>query len=198
MGVPALEYSPYAATKKETATTLKQNIMDFNVALEEEVSTWQEDNKNIEFFDTYLAFSDTLGDPSIAKIDNVEDSYWDKCQGQCNENMNSYLWWDSVHVTGAGHRAIASTIQSKKYFDLKSTETSSLDEFENITTSGVYSKQYTRCVSWFILACILMMFLYMFRHNKFVVYLKKTIQTKVFRMHSSKTSRGSNHEYALV
>lgn len=198
MGVPALEFSPYATTHKEAAKNLKQNIMKFNVALEEEVTEWQQNIKNIEFFDTYLVFSDLYGDSSSANIDNMDDAYWDICQGKCSEKMNSYLWWDSVHVTGAGHKAISTTIQSKEFFNLKAigaSETESLDSENSI--SGL-SHQYSRGLSWFLLACILLMFLYMFRHNRFVVSLKKKIQTKASKVYPLTSNRNQNHEYTLV
>lgn len=201
MGVPALEFSPYANTHKEATKNLKQNIMDFNVALEEEVSEWHDTIQNVEFFDTYLVFSDLLGDPSVANIDNVDDAYWDSCQGKCKDDINNYFWWDSVHVTGAGHRAISSTIQSKELFNLKATESDDTDSSFSSSDSGDsvtgLSTHYTRGFSWFILACILVMFLYMFRHNRFVVSLKKKIQTKASKVYPS-SGRNNNHEYTLV
>lgn len=201
MGVPALEFSPYASTHKEASKNLKQNIIDFNVALEEEVSEWQDTIKNVEFFDTYLVFSDLLGDPSVANIDNVDDAYWDSCQGKCKDNINNYLWWDSVHVTGAGHKAISSTIQSKEFFGLKATESietgSSYSSGDSKDGAMGLSSHYTRAFSWFILACILLMFLYMFRHNRFVVSLKKKIQTKASKVYPS-SGRNNNHDYTLV
>lgn len=198
MGVPALEFSPYAITHKSTTTNLKQNIIDFNVALEEEVLEWRnEASDQIEFFDTYLVFSDLLGDPSVANIDNVDDAYWDKCQGKCLQDMDSYLWWDSIHVTGSGHKAISNTIQSKEFFNLKSTsesdsQSSTLDDFTGL------SQNYTRFISWLILLGILGMILYMFRHNRVIVSIKKTIQTKAAKIYPSSTPQRNNHDYTLV
>ncbi|KAI8373827.1 hypothetical protein BD560DRAFT_393701 [Blakeslea trispora] len=195
MGVPALEFSPYAMTHKSTTPYLKQNIIEFNVALEEQILDWRAElSEQIEFFDTYLAFSDVLGDPSVLSIDDVENAYWEKCQGQCVDPMNSYLWWDNIHVTGAGHKAISNTIQSKQFFNLQPTSNEQTDSSMNEMVP-VIPQKYVRCVSWFMLGAILMMILYMFRHNRVVVSLKKKIQTKAAIMYSS--SRNT-HEYTLV
>lgn len=202
MGVPALEFSPYAMTHKSATNNLKQNIIDFNVALEEEVLDWHEtSNNNVQFFDTYLVFSDLLGDPSIANIDNVDNAYWDHCQGKCSEKMDTYLWWDTVHVTGAGHKAISNTIQSKEFFNLKATSsggvggdtTNSLDSNDALT--GL-PKTYARCLSWIILGSVILMILYMFRHNRVILSLKKKLQSKAAKVYSP--NNRNNHEYTLV
>ncbi|KAL9543725.1 hypothetical protein MBANPS3_007973 [Mucor bainieri] len=200
MGVPALEFSPYAMTHKSTTTHLKQNIIDFNVALEEEVLEWRNeaDSEQIEFFDTYLVFSDLLGDPSVASIDNVDDAYWDKCQGKCAQDMNSYLWWDSIHVTGSGHKAISNTIQSKEFFNLKSAALDTTDAGSTLDEFTGLSANYTRCLSWLILLAIVGMVLYMFRHNRLFVSIKKTIQTKAAKIYPSLTPQRNNHDYTLV
>jgi hypothetical protein len=193
MGVPAFEFSPYAQAHEQSIAQLKQNIIDFNVALEEEVTEWGTDSKKIEFFDTYLVFSDLLGDPSVAKIDNVDDAYWDKCQGKCKEEMDSYLWWDSIHVTGAGHKAIANTIESKGFFDLESKPLASESSMNDMID---LPQNYIRGLSWVILGAILVMIIYMFRHNRLIVSLKKSLQTKAAKIYPS--NRNQNHEYTLV
>ncbi|KAI8054933.1 uncharacterized protein B0P05DRAFT_560812 [Gilbertella persicaria] len=195
MGVPALEFSPYAMTHKSSTTNLKQNIIEFNVALEEQILDWRAElSDQIEFFDTYLVFSDILGDPSVLNMDNVDDAYWDKCQGQCTDAVDSYLWWDSVHVTGTGHKAISNTIQSKEFFNLQA----SLSESEQATTleKGMTGlpQQYIRCLSWFILGAIIAMIFYMFRHNRVIISLKKKLQTKAAKIYSPRNT----HEYTLV
>ncbi|OBZ91452.1 hypothetical protein A0J61_00489 [Choanephora cucurbitarum] len=194
MGVPALEFSPYAMTHKSDTANLKQNIIEFNVALEEQILDWRTDvSDQIEFFDTYLAFSDVLGDPSVLHIEDVENAYWDRCQGQCVDPIDSYLWWDTIHLTGAGHKAISNTLQSKEFFQLQPIsveETGSMNELV-----PVIPQKYIRCVSWFMLGAIVVMIFYMFRHNRVVVSLKKRIQTKAAMMYSS--SRNT-HEYTLV
>ncbi|KAG2209926.1 hypothetical protein INT47_003361 [Mucor saturninus] len=200
MGVPALEFSPYASAHKSVANDLKQNIVDFNVALEEEVMDWKDSYKNIEFFDTYLVFSEMLADTSIANIDNVDDAYWDKCQGKCNDKMDSYLWWDNLHITGAGHKAISNVIESKEYFNIKSTtedSSSSLDSaMESIT--GL-PNDYIRVISWLVLISILAMLFYMFRHNRVITSLKQKLNAKIHKAYPSlAASNRNNHEYSLV
>ncbi|GAA5796524.1 hypothetical protein HPULCUR_001896 [Helicostylum pulchrum] len=190
MGVPALEFSPYALTHSTATNHLKQNILDFNVALEEKVTDWQEKFENVLFFDTYLVFSEIFGDPSETKMVNLEEAYWDTCQGKCAQEMDTYLWWDSVHITGAGHKAISNTIQARELFNIKATES---DSFES--TDGLISKDYIRVLSWIILASILFMVFYLFRHNRVFVSLKKKIQANASKVYPSNRN---NHEYALV
>jgi hypothetical protein len=199
MGVPSLEFSPYAISHKSSTNNLKQNIIDFNVALEEEVLDWHDTYNNVEFFDTYLVFSDLFGDPSTtANIDNVDDAYWDSCQGKCNEKVNSYLWWDNIHVTGAGHNAISNTIQSKEFFNIKVTESSAYGSSgDKMTMNGGLPKAYIRYISWFILASIFLIIIYMFRHNRIIVSLKKKIQSRAVKVYPSLSNR-DNHEYTLV
>lgn len=199
MGVPALEFSPYALTHSDSSVglDLKQNIFDFNVALEEKVTDWQETYENLQFFDTYLVFSELFGDPTEAKIENVEDAYWDTCQGKCNQNIDTYLWWDSIHVTGAGHQSISNTIATKEFFGIKPNSQSSSSSLDSsVEDMTGLSKDYVRFLSWILLGCILMMVVYMFRHNRAIVYLKKKIQTKASKV--LPTNNRNNHEYALV
>ncbi|KAI9472207.1 MAG: hypothetical protein EXX96DRAFT_583259 [Benjaminiella poitrasii] len=203
MGVPALEFSPYAATHKASTVELKQNIIDFNVALEEEVLEWRNElsttasTAHIEFFDTYLVFSDVLGDPSIAKTENVEDAYWEACQGQCTDNIDDYLWWDNIHVTGAGQRAIANTIQSKEFFDLKGTLVDSGTDSPSLSNDITgFPQDYTKHFSWLVLLALFGIILYIFRHNRVVVSLKKKIQTNASKIYPF--SKRNHQDYTLV
>ncbi|KAI7904097.1 uncharacterized protein BX663DRAFT_530673 [Cokeromyces recurvatus] len=205
MGVPALEFSPYATAHKTSTAQLKQNIIDFNVALEEEVLEWgNELSAEIEFFDTYLVFSDVLGDPSVANIENVDDAYWETCQGQCKDKVDDYLWWDNIHVTGSGQKAIANTILSKEFFNMKGLgvdpslemESSSSDNTSFRSSYTSLPSDYTNCLSWLALLALLGIILYLFRHNRAVVSLKKKLQTKASKVNPF-TSR--NHsEYTIV
>ncbi|CEP08197.1 hypothetical protein [Parasitella parasitica] len=193
------KFSPYATTHNATTASLKQNIIDFNVALEEEVLEWRNGaSDQIQFFDTYLVFSDLLGDPSVANIDNVEDAYWDKCQGRCVQEMDTYLWWDSIHVTGSGHKAISSTIQSKEFFNLRTTSASESQPSSAFDDYTGLSQKYTRYISWLILFAILGMVLYMLRHNRTIVSIKKTIQSKAAKICPSLSPQRNNHDYTLV
>ncbi|KAG1465620.1 hypothetical protein G6F56_004849 [Rhizopus delemar] len=178
MGIPALDFSPYARTHPD----LKEKIMKFNVDLEESVEEWKE-NATLEFYNTYSMFSDLLGDPSAAHIENVEEAYWDVCQGQCQTEINQYLWWDSIHMTGAGHSALAQGLVTSEFFGQKVME-STTEKEEMIT------QDYTQCLSWLLLGCVLMMLLYSFRHNRFFASLKSKIQMT--------TSKFKNNDYTLV
>ncbi|KAI8987295.1 hypothetical protein BDF20DRAFT_904480 [Mycotypha africana] len=194
MGVPALEFSPYALLHKQSTVNLKQNIIDFNAALEDELSEWQQQQStsNVNFFDTYSVFSNVLGDPtSIAGIKNVNDAYWDVCQGRCADPVNDYLWWDSIHLTGSGHYAISKAIQSEGFFTTEAI-TSTATEMSRV------SSPYIRFVSWFILLSIVAMILFMLRHNRIVVSLKKKLQMSAAKIYPSCAPNRGTHEYTLV
>lgn len=171
--------------------------MSFKVDLEEKVEEWKGQDKNIEFYDTYLMFSNLLGDPSEAKITNVDDAYWDKCQGQCNDEMNQYLWWDSLHMTGAGHIAMAKEIASFEFFGIKASEPTSIlaeaeDTVDNNSHNGSnLSQNYIQCLSWLLLGCVFMMIIYSFRHSRFITSLKSKLHSKTSRLYRNK-------DYTLV
>ncbi|EIE79032.1 hypothetical protein G6F46_005614 [Rhizopus delemar] len=198
LGVPALDFSPYAKMHEELR--LKEKIMKFNVDLEEKVEEWKE-TEQIEFYNTYLMFSDLLGDPSSAHIDNVDDAYWEACQGQCKDQVNSYLWWDTIHMTGAGHTTLANSIASNEFFNMKATtpattsfeEESSSGELETSSTGQTTMQDYTQCLSWLLLGCLVMMVFYSLRHNRYFVNIKNKIQSK-----TSKLYRKNHHDYTLV
>lgn len=174
--------------------------MKFNVDLEEKVEEWKE-TEQIEFYNTYLMFSDLLGDPSSAHIDNVDDAYWEACQGQCKDQVNSYLWWDTIHMTGAGHTTLANSIASNEFFNIKATtpattpfeEESSSGELETSSTGQTTMQDYTQCLSWLLLGCLVMMVFYSLRHNRYFVNIKNKIQSK-----TSKLYRKNHHDYTLV
>ncbi|KAI7861407.1 GDSL-like Lipase/Acylhydrolase-domain-containing protein [Spinellus fusiger] len=136
LGLPPLEYTPYY-TNSTLKSTLKDRIMEFNVELEDAVTDWNNETEmNATFVDTYSLFSDVLGNPEKYSITQVEASYWDTCQGRCENPIDSYLWWDSLHMTGAGHKAIANYIISNHPIIQSYPQTpssSSPDIFSNVT-----------------------------------------------------------------
>ncbi|KAI9025804.1 hypothetical protein CLU79DRAFT_743168 [Phycomyces nitens] len=121
-GLPPLEYSPYYANSVHKSK-VKQRVSEFNVGLEDAVNDWTSDTKlNIAFVDNSGLFSYVLGDPEGYNVENVEEAYWETCQGRCTDPIDSYLWWDELHMTGAGHRAIAESIISSNPFSLPSSQ----------------------------------------------------------------------------
>jgi hypothetical protein len=185
MGVPPIEFSPYAVTSKVQG--LKEKAMGLNVAMEEAVTDWQQElSTPIEFFDTYLVFTDLLGDLSNSKIKDVENAYWDKCQGLCKDDVDSYLWWDTIHMTGSGHKAISDAIQDRAFFDIKMTS--------SVEPIGI-SPQYMRCLSWLIFGCAVVFIMYLCRHHRTVVSLRKKFRTKLGKFYPSSQQ---SHEYTLV
>ncbi|KAI9256211.1 SGNH hydrolase-type esterase domain-containing protein [Sporodiniella umbellata] len=161
LGLPALDFAPFAKHHE----TLKDRLVSFNVALEEAVEEWKTKNDRLAFYNTYGMFSDFLGDPS--GIENVEQAYWDVCQGQCQESMDRYLWWDALHLTGAGHRALAQDILDQHFFN------------HTLTSNPVPEHApRTPSLSWALLAFFFLgALLLLVRHSRLLPYLKTKIQT---------------------
>jgi outer membrane lipase/esterase len=60
--------------------------------------------------DTYYPLQDVIFHPQNYGLTNVIDSFLSKCPitaTSCNYNPDSFLFWDNVHLTAAGHRIIA-------------------------------------------------------------------------------------------
>ncbi|KAI8366023.1 uncharacterized protein BYT42DRAFT_150919 [Radiomyces spectabilis] len=99
-GLPPLEFSPYYAKEP---SKIKGRIMEYNAALEDMVNDWDSVNgatASLSYVDLSTLFGAVLGDPSEYRLLDVENAYWDKCQGRCNDPVNNYLWWDAIHITG--------------------------------------------------------------------------------------------------
>lgn len=95
IGLLPLDFSPYYLAHKKEQSIIKQRTQGYNVGLEDGADSW-----NAQFVDTYTLFSYVLGDPAEYNMDNVEDAYWETCQGSCLDPVDNYLWWDQVHMTG--------------------------------------------------------------------------------------------------
>ncbi|KAI8375485.1 hypothetical protein BD560DRAFT_326963 [Blakeslea trispora] len=64
----------------------------------------------LDLVDVHKLIQDVVGKPELFGITNAEDAYWDHCQGQCADPIDSYVWWDKTHLTGGVHRLIANSI----------------------------------------------------------------------------------------
>ncbi|KAI9316706.1 hypothetical protein BX666DRAFT_1840484, partial [Dichotomocladium elegans] len=60
--------------------------------------------------DINTMLTDIVSSPADFGFKDASNAYWDACQGQCEDDMNEYVWWDKVHLTGGVHRAIADSI----------------------------------------------------------------------------------------
>ncbi|ORX57416.1 hypothetical protein DM01DRAFT_325091 [Hesseltinella vesiculosa] len=124
LGLPPLDNAPFYTGDqgKNQSQKIKQRVDDFNAALEDAVSDLKDDiGDKVAFVDNNFLFAGILGDPAEFGMQDVEHAYWDQCQGRCADSMDDYLWWDSIHLTGAGHRSIANTIVSNNPFGHTST-----------------------------------------------------------------------------
>ncbi|CAO3671040.1 unnamed protein product [Rhizopus stolonifer] len=110
-GVPPLEKMPYYA-ENPMKSNQEQTANELNEYLLKEVQKMNKHLQSLEldFMDIHQLIDHIVQKPSLFKIKNVKDSYWDACQGQCSDDINSYVWWDKVHLTGGIHRLIADSI----------------------------------------------------------------------------------------
>ncbi|NJC41812.1 outer membrane lipase/esterase [Brevundimonas alba] len=73
-------------------------------------------NSNIILMDLYK-ISDTLaGNPGIFGLTNAHDSCFNQVAMTVCANPDSYLYWDGVHPTAAGHRLIAALADDYLYY----------------------------------------------------------------------------------
>ncbi|KAF7722591.1 hypothetical protein EC973_002944 [Apophysomyces ossiformis] len=162
LGIPPLEFAPFYKNHTDQSSEIKQRVMEINAALED----MSNDNSKLTFFDTYGLFSDVLGDPSQFNIKHVDEAYWDVCQGQCLDSIDSYLWWDKIHMTGAGHKAMANAILAKQQPSETSsrplplpsstgqsttTEQSSTTEQHSTVPDDVSNGDHVQYASWLVL-----------------------------------------------
>ncbi|KAI8340500.1 hypothetical protein BC941DRAFT_417430 [Chlamydoabsidia padenii] len=164
LGLPPLEYSPYYAdTKKQTQ--IKKRVNEYNVGLEDMVTDTTIDDSRattLSYIDNNYLFADILGNPAGYGLQDVDRAYWDKCQGRCDDSMDTYLWWDSIHLTGAGHKAIADTIVAKNPFGYTIIKDTTYDNKnnnngDNHTGLSLYADDYMDYAPWFMLLCLLVM-----------------------------------------
>ncbi|CAO3591065.1 unnamed protein product [Absidia cylindrospora] len=178
LGIPPLEYSPFYSNNTKHAQ-VKKRVNEYNVELEDAVTDIGNDKAAasipISFIDNNYLFADILGNPSGYGLEDVDNAYWNQCQGRCSDSMDTYLWWDSIHLTGAGHKAIADTVITKNPFDysiIKDTSTTHYDNANDVNdgttdvsgdTSFYSSDFYLHYASWILLGCVLLIIFIMIR-----------------------------------
>ncbi|KAF7728243.1 hypothetical protein EC973_006524 [Apophysomyces ossiformis] len=201
VGIPPLEYAPFY-TDNKLKNSVKQRVQEFNAGLEDIVNDFESESKmRLSYIDSYTTFSYVLGDPEGYGMKDVEHAYWDKCQGQCLDKVDDYLWWDSLHMTGAGHKAIANNIISANPFDLKESipipvaapaespespkhensnpTTSSGEElvYDSQTDGTTLSSQCLQYASLFLLIFLVIMIILILRRNRIVNTFKSFWKT---------------------
>ncbi|KAI8089526.1 SGNH hydrolase-type esterase domain-containing protein [Halteromyces radiatus] len=167
LGIPPLEYSPFYSNSSKV-NQIKDRVNQYNSGLEDIVTDMTNDMDSISFIDNNFLFADILGNPAGYGIEDVDNAYWNQCQGRCDDSMDKYLWWDSIHLTGAGHKAIADTIITKNPFGysiIKDASSSWNDDTSNIDTEGSFasSGDYMRYAPWFLLFCVFVLVIVMMR-----------------------------------
>ncbi|KAI8137463.1 hypothetical protein BJV82DRAFT_338378 [Fennellomyces sp. T-0311] len=92
----------------------------------------------MDLVDVHKMVTDMVANPSQFGFKDAIHPYWDVCQGQCSDEMDEYLWWDKVHLTGGAHRAIANSILLSGSLE----PTVSLDSPEQVRTSIDKNKKF--------------------------------------------------------
>ncbi|KAI9250883.1 hypothetical protein BDA99DRAFT_522152 [Phascolomyces articulosus] len=210
LGLPPLEFSPfYLQSEKKLQSIVKQRTMDFNGAVEDAAQDWHDELKmDISFVDIYTVFNSVLGDPQEYKMENVEDAYWEKCQGTCLDAVDEYLWWDNIHMTGAGHAAISKEIlsrlptvdPSKPPAPVTPPQDSSSDsllpdthhqqqQLEGDMDTPFYNQ--VHMASWFLLFFVLLFILFLLRPARIVGLFKSCTRSR-------KLSKPAMSGYSIV
>ncbi|CEP08360.1 hypothetical protein [Parasitella parasitica] len=111
MGIPPLERMPfYANTKLASSRGKAANHLDELLTKEVEKMNKHLQSLELDLVDVHKMLDDIVQHPAMFEIANAKDSYWDVCQGQCSDDIDSYVWWDRTHLTGGVHRLIANSI----------------------------------------------------------------------------------------
>ncbi|KAJ8663841.1 hypothetical protein O0I10_000115 [Lichtheimia ornata] len=111
LNVPPVELMPYFAGS-DMEDTRSNIVSKFNELLSKDVVSLNKHHRALEMdlVDVNALISDMVGNPEDFGFKNATSAYWDVCQGQCTDDMDTYVWWDSIHLTGGAHRAIANSI----------------------------------------------------------------------------------------
>ncbi|KAI9027347.1 hypothetical protein CLU79DRAFT_717365 [Phycomyces nitens] len=111
LSVPPLELLPYFQDqdlKKKWGDASRE----FNRLLEKDSILLNQHHSALELdiIHVHTLLRDIVQNPASFGFNNAKDSYWDTCQGQCKDKIDSYVWWDKTELTGGAHRAIANSI----------------------------------------------------------------------------------------
>lgn len=102
--LPPIDQTPeFIARGSTTQAAADQFSTGFDATYQSAVSELQATHAGVDFyyFDVYSIIQDMLADPAGFGFDNVTQSY---LSTSMTDNPDSYLYWDGVHVTRAGHR----------------------------------------------------------------------------------------------
>jgi hypothetical protein len=96
----------------EMASSREKAANELNEQLTKEVQKMNKHLQNLELdlVDIHNLLDDIANQPQLFNIKNTQDPYWDTCQGKCNDDIDTYVWWDKTHLTGGIHRLIADSI----------------------------------------------------------------------------------------
>lgn len=92
---------PYFAGS-DMEDTRSNIVSKFNELLSKDVVSLNKHHRALEMdlVDVNALISDMVGNPGDFGFKNASGAYWDVCQGQCTDDMDTYVWWDSIHLTG--------------------------------------------------------------------------------------------------
>ncbi|KAI8332637.1 hypothetical protein BC941DRAFT_483668 [Chlamydoabsidia padenii] len=98
--------------KKDELERYKKVVDNVNKKLHEKVYNMVRRHQwlELDLVDTHDLLKDMSSTPTEFGFNDGQHSFWDTCQGKCNDTMDSYIWWDKTHLTGKAHRVIANSI----------------------------------------------------------------------------------------
>ncbi|KAI8377402.1 GDSL-like Lipase/Acylhydrolase-domain-containing protein [Radiomyces spectabilis] len=126
------EFSPYFS---DTALDERRNkaIHRFNALLKQHVIRLNQQHSTLELdlVDVHALLSDIAKDPVTFGFKEGKKAYWDVCQGRCSDDVDSYVWWDRVHLTGGAGQTIANSVLSSGSMEI-ATSVASLAEVRTL------------------------------------------------------------------
>lgn len=100
----------YANTELASSRETAANKLNDQLTKEVEKMNKHLQSLELDLVDIHKMLDDIVDHPAMFEIINAKESYWDACQGQCTDEIDSYVWWDKTHLTGGVHRLIANSI----------------------------------------------------------------------------------------
>ncbi|CAO3599850.1 unnamed protein product [Absidia cylindrospora] len=107
-----IESMPYFNDGKNRVQKYKQAMDKFNGILHQKVFNLVGHHQSLELdlVDAHDLLKDMTNAPTEFGFKDGQHSFWDTCQGQCDDSVDDYIWWDKTHLTGGAHRVIANSI----------------------------------------------------------------------------------------
>ncbi|CAO3625680.1 unnamed protein product [Cunninghamella blakesleeana] len=130
-----MDKMPYFSKNETERVKRKESIDAYNLQLHDKFSNLVKYHNTLEMdlVDAHDLLVDMIESPTEFGFINGNEAYWDRCQGKCNDNIDHYIWWDKIHLTGGAHRFITTSILMSNSLE-PSTALPSSDKIQELLT----------------------------------------------------------------